>query len=64
LASFPKKYPSVAILKVDIDDWSSPVARQYKLSSIPYFMLYDGNGNLVGRGDEAIEQLSKRLRGR
>lgn len=54
----------MAILKVDIDDWSSPVARQYRLSSIPYFLLYDGNGNQLGQGDEALSQLSRRLRGR
>ena len=64
LAKLAKKRPDVAVLKVDINrkgvegiDWSSPIARQYKLSSIPHFQIYDGQGNLLKEGQEAYGEV-------
>ena len=33
---------NVRLRKIDIDDWSSPVARQYEIRSIPELRLYEG----------------------
>ena len=34
-------------------DWKSPVVKQYQVSSVPHFKIYDGSGNLVAEGEEA-----------
>ena len=60
LQELGRKRPDLAILQVDINrkgikaiDWSSPLARQYELNSIPHFKIYDGEGNLLKEGPEA-----------
>jgi hypothetical protein len=34
--------------KVDIVNWSSPVAKQYEITAIPRVDIYDRKGKLVG----------------
>ena len=50
----------VVVVEVDINrpgvkgiDWSSPVARQYGLESIPYFKVFGPDGQLQAEGQEA-----------
>lgn len=64
LAQLAKKRPDVAVVKLDINrkgvegiDWGSPLARQYELSSIPYFRIYDGEGNLLKDGQAATMEI-------
>jgi thiol-disulfide isomerase/thioredoxin len=64
LQKLGRKRQDLAILPVDINrkgvkgiDWSSPLARQYELASVPYFRIYDGDGNLVKEGQEAWPQI-------
>jgi len=64
LVKLGKKRPDLAVIKVDINrkgvkgiDWSSPVARQYGLRSIPHFQIYDGEGKLLAEGQEAYMQV-------
>lgn len=52
----------ITVTKVDINrpgvkgiDWQSPVARQFKLQSIPYFRVYDAQGRLLAEGRQAYE---------
>ena len=40
--------PDVALRKIDIVDWKSPVAMQYRLHGIPQINVYNRRGNLVG----------------
>ena len=54
----------ITVIKVDINrpgqrgiDWRSPVARQYGLSSIPAFKVYDAEGALVAEDREAQEMV-------
>ena len=54
----------VTVVKVDINrpgvrqiDWKSPVAAQFRLSSIPHFKVMDDKGNLVAEGDQAWEMV-------
>ncbi|HEX9781160.1 MAG TPA: thioredoxin family protein [Opitutaceae bacterium] len=56
----------IAVVAVDINrpdvkgiDWSSPVARQYELRSIPHFKVFDGEGRLIAEGDQAREMVVK-----
>ena len=50
----------IVVVEVDINrpgirgiDWSSPVAKQYGLHSIPHFKIYAPNGQLQAEGDDA-----------
>lgn len=52
--------PDIAVVKVDINrpemhkiDWSSPVAQQYRMQSIPHFKIYDPAGKLIAEGNAA-----------
>lgn len=38
-------------------DFSSPLAQQYGLFSVPYFIIYDANGKLWKQGPEAFEAM-------
>ena len=51
---------AVSLRVVDINrpgtrgiDWGSPVSRQHGLSSIPYFVIFDGGGQEIARGAKA-----------
>lgn len=54
LARIHAERADVAVVKVDINrpdvkkiDWVSPVARQFKLQSIPHFKVYGPDGKLI-----------------
>lgn len=64
LAKLAKRRADLAVVKLDINrqgvegiDWASPLARQYELSSIPYFRIYDGEGNLLQDGPKATQEI-------
>lgn len=50
--------PDVAIRKVDIIDWTTPVVKQHSISSLPYMEIYDPEGNLLAKGDDVYGILS------
>jgi thioredoxin 1 len=43
-----KSDPEIAVRKIDIVNWASPVARQYHVSTIPRVEIYGRKGELVG----------------
>ena len=60
----------ITVIKVDINrpgvtgiDWGSPVARQFKLQSIPYFRVYDGDGRLLAEGQQAYQKVVAYIQG-
>ncbi len=42
---------SLAIRKVDVVNWDSAVARQYRIQSLPHLKLFDENGQLLAEGN-------------
>jgi thiol-disulfide isomerase/thioredoxin len=61
----------IIIHQVDINrpgirgiDWGSPLARQYNLRSVPYFMIYDPSGKLTHQGQKAYEEVMRLLGGK
>ncbi|MEE8112179.1 MAG: thioredoxin domain-containing protein [Acidobacteriota bacterium] len=56
------EYDWVAIRKIDVVDWSSDVARQFELTSLPYMVLYDPGGTMVASGDDALNRLRQATR--
>jgi thiol-disulfide isomerase/thioredoxin len=64
---YPKHY---AFRQIDINrpgvagiDWSSPLARQYGLQSIPHLIVYGPDKRLIAEGDIAEEWMAGDLRG-
>lgn len=50
---------SLAIRKVDIVDWTMPVAAQHGVESLPYLVLFDPQGRRVATGEEVAAALLK-----
>lgn len=58
------KYDNVALRKVDIVDWKSPLAKQltkeYKLPALPFTLIFDATGGLLGKVEgNNIEMVAK-----
>ncbi len=50
----------LALLKVDIANWGSPVAEQYGIKSVPHLVVYDKSGKKVVEGlQEAWNYLNR-----
>jgi len=61
----------LTVIKVDINrpgvtgiDWGSPVARQFKLRSVPHFRVYDAQGRLLADGQQAYQMVIDYLQGK
>lgn len=48
-----QKYQDVALYVVDIQQWDSPVAKQFNLRSIPEFKIYMGRNQLLAEGKQS-----------
>jgi thioredoxin 1 len=57
LEEMAKKDPEVALRKIDIVNWTTPVAKQYEVQSIPRVMVYGRTGKLVGTVNGANPQM-------
>jgi thiol-disulfide isomerase/thioredoxin len=62
IAELAKKRPDLAVKKVNINrpgingiDWRSPLAEQYQIRRVPFFMIFDPQGKLVAQGSDATE---------
>ena len=58
------KREDIVVVKIDINranvkhiDWQSPVAKQYKIQSIPQFKIYGPDGKLISEGKEATAKV-------
>jgi thiol-disulfide isomerase/thioredoxin len=49
----------LAIRKVDIVDWTMPVASQHGVESLPFLVLFDPEGRKVATGEEVFAVLLK-----
>jgi thioredoxin 1 len=62
MAKLAAKRPDLAIRKVNINrpqvngiDWQSPLAQQYQIRQVPYFMIFSPQGQPVAQGRDAVE---------
>ena len=62
MAKLAKKRPDLAIKKVNINragvngiDWRSPLAQQYQIRQVPYFMIFNPQGQPVAQGRGAVD---------
>jgi thiol-disulfide isomerase/thioredoxin len=68
LERLDKKRDDIVVIKIDINrknvrgiDWDSPVVRQYGLSSIPHFIIYNASGLRTHEGRDAYQQVAQLL---
>lgn len=68
LEELDRKRDDIVVVKININrknvrgiDWNSPLARQYDLRSIPYFIIYDSSGHLTHKGNAAWQQVYQLL---
>lgn len=60
LESLVRRYPDhVALKKIDIVRWGTPVTRQYRINSVPHVKLYNPSGRKIreGNGFAVLQQL-------
>jgi thiol-disulfide isomerase/thioredoxin len=64
LEKLAQQKPELAIKKVNINrpevkgiDWRSPLASQYSLRSVPYFMIFNAKGKLASKDRAASKQV-------
>jgi len=50
---------TLAIRKVDIVDWTMPVAEQYGIEELPYLVLFDGSGKRMADGEAVFDELGR-----
>ena len=69
MAKLAEKRPDLAIKKVNINrpevngiDWRSPLAQQYQIRQVPYFMIFNPQGQPVAQGREAAETVERWLK--
>jgi thiol-disulfide isomerase/thioredoxin len=52
----------VAIRKVNVVDWDTPVAEQYRVTYLPYLQMYGPNGALIAEGaDRVLAEIRRRF---
>jgi thiol-disulfide isomerase/thioredoxin len=69
MAKLAKKRPDLAVIKVNINrpgvngiDWRSPLAQQYQIRQVPFFMIFNPQGQPVAQGREATGTVGGWLR--
>lgn len=69
LEQLAQKRPDSVVKKLNINrpgfqgiDWKSPLAQQYQIKSVPFFLIFNPKGKLVARGSAAMQQLQAWLK--
>ncbi|HYS78766.1 MAG TPA: thioredoxin family protein [Candidatus Dormibacteraeota bacterium] len=50
---------TLAIRKVDIVDWTMPVAEQHGIQELPYLVLFDKEGHEIAAGEKVFDELAR-----
>jgi thiol-disulfide isomerase/thioredoxin len=68
LEKLDQRRDDIVVLKVDINrpgqrgiDWRSPTVQQYRLNSIPHFVIYDSSGRRTHEGRAAYSEVMNLL---
>ena len=48
------KRTDLTLIRIDIKDWSSPVAQQFAIQSLPNLIMYNPEGEVVKRGRNSV----------
>jgi thiol-disulfide isomerase/thioredoxin len=62
LEQLARSRPDVAIRKVNVVDWDTPVAEQYRVTYLPYLQMYGPDGALIADGaDQVLAEIRRRF---
>jgi thiol-disulfide isomerase/thioredoxin len=56
LAYLAGETTNVAVRKINIIDWTTPVVRQHGVKELPHLLLFDSGGTLIATDDEALDR--------
>jgi len=59
LEEMARRHREIAVRKIDIVDWSHPVAEQQGVRDLPFLRLYSPGGRLIREGEETLEDLRR-----
>ena len=66
LDQLDEKRDDIVVKRVDINrrgvrgiDWKSPLARQYNIRFVPYFMIFNQAGNITHKGRPATREIAR-----
>jgi thiol-disulfide isomerase/thioredoxin len=51
--------PALAIRKINVLSWDSPVARQHQVTALPRLLLYGPQGDLIAEGEAVLPALRR-----
>ncbi|WP_309384578.1 thioredoxin family protein [Cerasicoccus frondis] len=61
LMNIVKNDPSVALRKIDIVNWGTPITKQFSIRSVPNVRVYDRNGRPVGSPTSDINAIKSNI---
>jgi thioredoxin 1 len=66
LEKMAARRPDLKVVKLNINrpgvqgiDFKSPLARQYNLRFVPFFVIFDQNGKVMAEGEKALDVLEQ-----
>jgi thiol-disulfide isomerase/thioredoxin len=59
LRELAARHDNVAIRKIDIVDWTTPVVAQHKIEDLPHMVIYDPDGKLMAAGDDVFPVIAR-----
>ena len=62
LRALAANHRNVAIRKIDIIDWTSPVVQQHDIRDLPHMVLYGPDGTRLAEGDDVYPMVSELFR--
>lgn len=54
LAEYTRNHAEIALRKINIVNWDTPVVSQYELTYLPYLQMYGPSGALLVEGADAV----------
>ena len=57
LEALVKEHPTAKLRMIDIDDWSSDVARQHRIDKIPHLVLFENGRPTISGRDAVLDAL-------
>lgn len=62
LESWEAKQTDYTVLGVQVKNLTSPVAKQYGVTSVPWFVIYDEEGQISSCGQPALQEVLKLMK--
>lgn len=61
LRGMASRHENLAVRRIDIVDWTTPVVRQHGFESLPFIVLFGPDGHEIARGDRALFEVMERF---